>query len=399
MRSDWQRVEAFLRGLRLLGAASCAGVLAACSTLPTQGPSATDVVAPRSPDPAKVQYIVADLTPAIVALLNSEPPAPPKGTSLSDRRGPPTLRLGVGDIVNITVFEASAGGLFIPTDAGARPGNFVTLPPQEVSKDGNVSVPFAGQVPAANRTLAEVQATIEQRLRDRAIEPQAVVTLQESRSGLISVLGDVNQSIRFSLARSGDRLLDAISRAGGPKYPIFETYVTLSRGGRSTKVYFNRLVSDPDSNVYLYPGDTIVVSREIRSFMALGASGQNGQINFDAEDLTLSQAVGKAGGVLDARGDPAQIFLYRLEPKAAVAKMGFDTTPFITPNVPVIYRVNMREPDGFFLATKFPMKPDDILFVSNAPTVELAKFLSLLNLGVNTITDTEAARVAVRGGR
>jgi hypothetical protein len=39
------------------------------------------------------------------------------------RRPPPReIRLGIGDVVSITIFEAAAGGLFIPSDAGARPG-------------------------------------------------------------------------------------------------------------------------------------------------------------------------------------------------------------------------------------------------------------------------------------
>jgi hypothetical protein len=46
-------------------------------------------------------------------------------------RPPPRgITLGIGDVVSITIFEAEAGGLFVPSEAGARPGNFVTLPDQ-----------------------------------------------------------------------------------------------------------------------------------------------------------------------------------------------------------------------------------------------------------------------------
>ena len=128
--------------------------------------------------------------------------------------------------------------------------------------------------------------------------------------------------------------------------------------------------------------------------MALGASGQNGQINFDNETLSLAQAFGKAGGILDSRGDPAQSFLYRLEPKATVAAMGYDVTPYITTMVPVIYRVDLRQPDGFFLAGKFMMRDGDVLFVSNAALAEFTKLLNILQLGGNTVTDVAAARVA-----
>ena len=49
-------------------------------------------------------------------------------------------------------FEAAAGGLFIPAEAGVRPGNYVTLPNQPVDTKGFISVPYAGLVrPPARR--------------------------------------------------------------------------------------------------------------------------------------------------------------------------------------------------------------------------------------------------------
>jgi polysaccharide export outer membrane protein len=348
-------------------------------------------------DPSKVQHAIIDLTPAVVARLQ-EVREPVLSQTLGQRRPAPFLRLGVGDVVGVTIFEAAPGGLFIPQEAGSRAGNFVNLPNQEVDQRGFIAVPYAGLVQAAGRSVSEVQATIEERLRNRAIEPQAVVTLQEARSTRVTVTGEVNESVRFPLT-SGDRLLDAIARAGGPKYPAYETFVTLKRGNRTVRAYMNSVVNDPANNVYLYPGDTIVLNREFRSFMALGASGLNGQINFENETLTLAQAMGRAGGILDLRGDPTQTFLYRLEPKAVIADMGVDVTPYATSMVPVIYRVNLREPDGFFLATKFQVRDQDILFVSNSQASELAKFLALLQLGANTVTDTNAGRIAIKGGR
>jgi hypothetical protein len=43
-------------------------------------------------------------------------------------RPPPRMTLGIGDVVSVTIFEAEPGGRLIPSDAGARPGNFITLP-------------------------------------------------------------------------------------------------------------------------------------------------------------------------------------------------------------------------------------------------------------------------------
>lgn len=387
-----------LKRVGMIVSLAVAGATGGCSYFPAQGPYTVDVVSAKHADPDKVQYVLIQTTPAILAQTQTYSP-PSLGQILRDRRPPPVLNLGIGDIVGVTIFEAAAGGLFIPQEAGARAGNFVAIPNQEIDNAGFIAVPYAGQVPAADRTLKQVQATIEERLRNRAIEPQAVVTLVEGRSNQVSVTGEVNVSIRFPITKAGDKLLDAVARAGGPKYPAYESYLTLKRGARVYKVYLNDIVSNKSNNVYLQPGDTIVVSREFRSFMALGATGQNGQFNFDNETLTFAQAMGKSGAILDARGDPEDTFLYRLEPKALVAAMGYDVTPYITPMVPVIYRFNMREPDGFFLASKFQMRDQDVIFVSNSIIADVTKFLVLVNLGANTLESADIARIAIKGGR
>jgi polysaccharide export outer membrane protein len=272
-----------------------------------------DIVSPQPADPLKTAYVVVDLTPDVVAYVSANS-APSFRGRFRGAQSAPTRLIGVGDIVSVTLFEAAAGGLFIPNDAGARPGNFVQLPPQEVDRNGNINVPYAGVIPAAGRTLPEIQETIEARLRNRAIEPQAVVVLQDARSNQVTVTGEVNGSTRFALSAAGERIVDAISRAGGPRHPGYETLVTLQRRGQQGTVSFNRLISEPENNIYLQPGDTVVLSREAKSFLAFGASGQNGQINFEADDITLAQAVAKAGGILDERGDPQSVFIYRMEP-------------------------------------------------------------------------------------
>jgi protein involved in polysaccharide export with SLBB domain len=67
-------------------------------------------------------------------------------------RPPPLITLGIGDVVSVTIFEREPGGLFVPSEPGARPGNFVTLPDQVVDNNGNITVPYAGTVRALGRT-------------------------------------------------------------------------------------------------------------------------------------------------------------------------------------------------------------------------------------------------------
>src|SRR5262249_16237796 len=115
-----------------------------------------------------------------------------------DRRPPPEITFGIGDVVSVSVFEAAAGGLFIPSEAGVRPGNFVTLPNQPIDTRGFITVPYAGLVPAAGKRPSQVEQEIVNRIKNRAIEPQAMVALVTPNSSLITVIGEINSTFTSS---------------------------------------------------------------------------------------------------------------------------------------------------------------------------------------------------------
>ncbi len=123
-----------------------------------------------------------------------------------DKRPKPVHVIGVGDVLNVSIFEAAPGGLFTPgTSAGARPGNFVDLPPQAVDQKGAIYIPYAGEIPAAGRTIPDISQAIIARLRNRAIEPQVVVSLNQQHSSIVSVLGAVNAPGVLALNSVGER--------------------------------------------------------------------------------------------------------------------------------------------------------------------------------------------------
>ncbi|WP_206736153.1 polysaccharide biosynthesis/export family protein [Bradyrhizobium betae] len=369
--------RAALAGLLLL----CAG----CSIMPSSGPQDFQVKSEQTSSGPR--YAVVKLTPEVVGVLQEYGPGALAG-SFPDKRRPDSIKFGIGDVVSVTIFEAAAGGLFIPAEAGVRPGNFVSLPNQNVDSAGNITVPYAGAVRAVGRTPAEVQQDIVKSIGNRAIEPQVVVALITQNTSLISVLGEVNQPNRFPANAAGERVLDAITRAGGPKGPGWETWVTLERNGRRATVPFGSVVFSPLNNVWVHPGDSIYVYREPQVFLAFGASGQQGQFPFDMWKITMAQAMAKAGGLLDAQAEPAGVYVYRREPRELAERLGVDGSKYVGPLVPVVYNVDFRDPAGYFLATKFDMRDKDVLFAANAATVETAKFLQFVRTVVATADDT-----------
>jgi polysaccharide biosynthesis/export protein len=377
-----------LAALAMLGAGGC-------SYFPVSGPSSADIESGVS---QTVPYQLVKLSSETIDILAAHEPKGLAG-AFTDQRPSSKIVFGIGDVVSITIFEAAAGGLFIPLEAGVRPGNFVNLPDQIIDNNGNITVPYAGLIKAAGRDNVQVQNDIINKIKNRAIEPQVVVTTSQQRTSLISVVGAVNTPLRFAvpMTGAGDRVLDAITRAGGITGPGYASWVMLERGGRRATVPFENLVMNASNNIYILPGDRIYVYQEQQKIIAFGATSNNsagfnqGEIPFDAWRLNLAEAVAKAGGLGDVQADPGAVFLYRQEPREVAQLLGADMTRFGGPLVPVIFQIDFRDPGGYFLATRLQMRNDDIIFVANAHSYEASKVLTYVSLVMSTIGGTGSA--------
>jgi len=361
-----------------------------CAFFSGPGPESWDI---QSGVSETVPYALVRLTPPVIDILAAHEPKGLAG-AFTDQRPPKNITFGIGDVVDVTIFEAAAGGLFIPLEAGVRPGNFVSLPPQIVDNNGNITVPYAGLIRAAGRTNVQVQDDIVEKIKNRAIEPQVIVALEQQRTSLISVIGSVNTPLRFAMPATGaqDRVLDAITRAGGISGPGYASWVMLERGGKRATVPFENLVMEPKNNIFVLPGDRIYVYQEQQKFISLGAFGLNlagnnqAQITFDAWRLNLAEALGKAGGLADVQADAGSVFVYRQEPREVAQLLGAEMSKFDGPLVPVIFWISFRDPGGYFMTTRFQMRNDDILFVANAASVESGKFLTYVTQVAATAT-------------
>src|SRR5262249_8541933 len=149
-----------VRGVGRFAHVAILGILAlaggGCSIMPATGPEIGEIYrGGATDDPTRLPYALVKITPQVVDILASY--AHRMGTVFPDRRPPREITFGIGDSVSVSIFEAAAGGLYIPIEAGVRPGNFITLPNQNVDTSGNISVPYAGAVRALGRTPSQVQ--------------------------------------------------------------------------------------------------------------------------------------------------------------------------------------------------------------------------------------------------
>ena len=59
--------------------------------------------------------------------------------------------------------------------------------------------------------------------------------------------------------------------------------------------------------------------------------------------------------------------------------------------VPVIYRVDAKNPGTFFVAQNFPIRDKDVLYVSNAPIADIQKFVNLITGAIFPISAAATA--------
>jgi polysaccharide export outer membrane protein len=370
-------VVACLRGRLVLFVA--VALLSACGQLPRTGPNSQDIEAGTRRGPAGDAIQIVDIDPSIVQQLRSGHRFRPLAEVLGTE--PTPTAIGAGDTLEVTIWEAPPATLF-----GSGPESLLspsssratTLPAQMVDRDGTITVPFAGRVPAAGRSVQEVERDIVRRLEGKANHPEILVRVTENVSSTVTVVGEVTRSLRMPLTPHGERLLDAVAAAGGVKDPVSKVALQVARGRKAASLPMELVIRDPAENISLAPGDVVTAVTRPLSFSALGATGKNEEIPFEAQGITLAQALARAGGLLDTRSDPAGVFIFRLE--AAQAIKWPNSVVRMTPDkrVPVVYRLDLRDPSAFFLMQGFPIDDHDVVYVSNAPTAELQKFLNLV---------------------
>ena len=371
-----------MRVLPLLLLTACA--VSGCSILPASGPTAHAVEAGAevsTPEGLLARYELVDVTPSVIEALRGRP-LDSLLASFGDKR--PSLEpvIGIGDYVAVSVWEAGSGGLFsgpLVADRFSAGSKSALIPEQAVGRDGAISVPYAGRIHVAGRRTQDVQTLIENELAGKAIQPQVLVSVTKPISQAVTVTGEAVAGARLPLSTGGDRLLDVVATAGGVRAPVSETFVRLSRGTRTTTVPMTTLVANPRENIYLRPNDVLTLVRDPQTFLAVGALGNATELPFSAEGITLAQALAKARGLSDFQADPAGTFVFRFEPASVVRRLNPASPLLTTPVIPVVYRIDMRDPNSLFTSQAFRMRNRDLVYVSNAPYTEVTKVVSVFS--------------------
>jgi polysaccharide export outer membrane protein len=187
-----------------------------------------------------------------------------------------------------------------------------------------------GSVTTVNLSQTDRTGRVEQNV---ALQPGDIIVVPEGAPPTVLVLGEVAKSGSYPMQRD-ERLLDALSAAGGATEKADLRRITLARQGvpGSRTLDLQPLLakgdtSDPNLNVILQPGDTIFVPQTEKQIYILGNVSKPGLYPIQPNDRVLDALVTAGGAgtgvskaVLVRRGPDGQAVPRELDLKKIMAQ-------------------------------------------------------------------------------
>lgn len=340
--------QAVSRSVLFAAAASLA--LAGC-TVPRTGPFSSTIT---GADETLGMRVVEVTGPQAI------PSDAPRNFSESLRGAGPldSYALGQGDALQIQVWEESV----TPGADGTVGTASISLPRAEIDERGEIFVPFAGRIRAAGRTLSELHEALTEALAAKLVNPQVSVSRIGNESAVVNVIGAVGSSGPVPLGVGNQRLLDVLTRAGGPSEDPDVTRVTLMRGGLSETLWLGDVYTDRANDIAMRAGDTLLLERDKRTFTVMGAVNKQTSVEFPARRVSALRALAEASGLNDRLADPTGVFVFR--PGAGEA---------------TVYLLDLNRADGMLLASAFDIADGDMVYVTNAPITTWLKIISAIS--------------------
>ncbi len=287
-----------------------------------------------------------------------------------------------GDTLGLTVWENVDDGLLAPPEANAT-----VLEEVQVDGAGFIFVPYAGRIRAAGNTPEAVRRIITDRLEDQTPDPQVQVRRLAGDGSTVSLVGAVGGQGVYAIERPTRTLSAMLARAGGITISPEIAQITVIRGNRRDKIWFEDLYDNPQLDIALRGGDRILVEQDTRAFTVLGATGAQARVPFETQTLSAVEALATVGGLLTSASDPTGVFVFRNEPEEIANQvLGRDD---LVGAQRMVYVLDLTEPNGMFTARDFVVRDGDTVYVTEAPFTQWNKVIAALtgSLGaVDTVT-------------
>jgi polysaccharide export outer membrane protein len=269
------RAKTFKISPFILFALALCAVASLAQTSP-QSAQVTTGVFPDTPNAAGTKT-----SPVPTAAADSGFPAQPAPVMPST--GDSGVRLGTGDLVEVSVYNVPE------MDTKTR-----------VSSNGDIYLPLVDYVHVDGLTVDEAERVIEKRLDQGGYvnSPHVQLFVHEYASAGASVLGEVGKPGVYPVL--GEQTLFSVISAAGGFTDRAGKSITITRHDQPAAPITVPLALNPqdhpETNVPIYPGDTIMVRRAEIVFVVGEVSRPSGLMMGDGGRLSVLQAIALAGG-------------------------------------------------------------------------------------------------------
>lgn len=312
------------------------------------------------------QGLIRELQSEHVEVVNSSNPA------LKEQVGSYTYRVGVGDVLNITVWDHPE--LTIPAGQFRSAGETGNV----VHPDGTIFYPYVGKIPVVGKHVTEIRSLITEDLGRYIEKPQVDVSVAAYRSQRVFVSGAVLAPSTVPVTNVPMTLLDALNACGGmaPDADWRSVTLTSTRNGVPVKetldLYALYQQGDLSQNRLLESNDVLHIPRnDALKVFVMGDVIKAQTQRIDRSGLTLAEALNNVGGINEASANASGIFVLRANDTAS--------------KVVDIFQLDASMGPMLILSTQFELQPMDIVYVTSAPIARWNKLLSNLMSSINGI--------------
>ena len=255
--------------------------------------------------------------------------------------------VGAGDILSVIVFNHPDLTLPAGPQRSAAESGF------QVGNDGTINYPYIGTVQAAGRRVDQIRGDISQQLATFIPDPQVEVRIAAYNAQAIVVSGEVRTPNRQPLTAVPLSLIEAINAAGGFTDDAEPRNVSVQRAGRIYQVDVQGFLSGGlrQNNPVLRNGDVVSIPRlRAEGAYLLGEVSRPDVVDLSREQITLTQAITRRGGLQQTRADARGVLVFRTD--------GART---------LVFQLDTSNPSGLLLGTRFVLEPGDVVYVMRSP--------------------------------
>ena len=255
--------------------------------------------------------------------------------------------VGPGDILSVIVFNHPDLTLPAGPQRSAAESGF------QVGSDGTINYPYIGTVQAAGRRTDQIRSDISQQLATFIPDPQVEVRIAAYNAQAVVVSGEVNTPNRQPLTAVPLSLIEAINAAGGFTDNADLRNVSVQRAGRIYQVDVQGFLSGGlrQNNPVLRNGDVVSIPRRrAEEAYLLGEVSRPDVVDLSREQITLTQAITRRGGLQQTRADARGVLVFRAD--------GART---------LVFQLDTSNPSGLLLGTRFVLEPGDVVYVMRSP--------------------------------